>query len=226
MKLRGETKKSGATHLDNTYKQLLGIKQYARGVDDKLIWPLNYRRKRSPAVGRAYGESNKPCLQRIIREVRGYLCSDIYWDIDIVNAHWYLALNYTKKNSLQYKYINIYVACRSQIYLSLEQTGVSKNATKTLFIALINGGTSTKGIKKEVLFGNGSMTIGELIAGLANEVNDIYVHIQKTNPWLVSSTKVAFNKKTQTLAIFWQTLEFEIMSIIIGLCIEREIKYC
>ena len=43
---------------------------------------------------------------------------------------------------------------------------------------------------------------------------------------IIPSENVFFNKKTQTLAIFWQTLEFEIMSIIIGLCIEREIKYC
>lgn len=99
--------------------------------------------------GRVYPVKNKSlgCLRR---EVRHFIAGDLYYDIDIINAHFQIALGLCKKyNFKENKTIKYYVENRDEILKKyMDFYDKKKGDVKKLFISILNG-MNCKKLKKD-----------------------------------------------------------------------------
>tara|TARA_R110000744_G_scaffold80657_3_gene158391 strand:+ start:587 stop:3472 length:2886 start_codon:yes stop_codon:yes gene_type:complete len=81
-------------------------------------------------------------LGQMRRPIRHFLCKDLYWDIDIVNAHPTILLNLCEAWDMPCEYLRKYVTDRDSIIKKMiKQTGMNKGSCKKIFISIINGGS-------------------------------------------------------------------------------------
>lgn len=86
--------------------------------------------------GRYYG--NKGSLEQLEKEVRGTLCHEYYYDIDIVNCHFVLLSQFAKEwFDKDLPEVDKYIANRESF---LEQMGGSRDDAKTEVIRILYGG--------------------------------------------------------------------------------------
>lgn len=105
--------------------------------------------------GRMFSDGTS--LQGISRVIRHTISRDLYWDIDIVNAHPVILLKYCVDNKLNVPKLEKYVNNREEMLKTItclvDQDGiqVSRDEAKCILLAIINGGTRTWLFKKDAL---------------------------------------------------------------------------
>jgi hypothetical protein len=100
--------------------------------------------------GRLY--SLTPSLQGISRVVRHTIARDIYWDVDIKNAHPVLLSYYCDKNGIPCPLLKGYIQNRDIVLkMLMEECSISKDEAKRVFLSFINGGKSKIKLPKKIL---------------------------------------------------------------------------
>lgn len=103
------------------------------------VLEVKYKQSKNE-VGRHYAFKGRS-LQGMPREIRHTVARDYYHDIDIINCHPTLLLQYCKKNSIQCRALEDYVMNRDERLTELIRvTGLSKDDCKKGILALTNGG--------------------------------------------------------------------------------------
>ena len=90
--------------------------------------------------GRLYAKGGKATLQGMKREVRHAICKDLYWDIDMKNAHPYFLLQYCEKNKIPCIIIKKYVNHREKVLgRVMNHYNYSRDQAKALIISVMYG---------------------------------------------------------------------------------------
>ena len=137
---RKKSEQNGFKSYDiNTLKDILITYYNQKLISNKITY--EYSKKNN--FGRLF--SNEWSLQGLGREIRQTIARDIYYDIDMKNAHPVLLLDYCKKNGIKTKYLDYYInnrdKCLKEVNESLSEyilDGVED--AKQLFLMLLNGG--------------------------------------------------------------------------------------
>jgi len=87
-------------------------------------------------IGRLYPIDNLS-MSGMRFDVRNPLAEKYYWDIDMENAHYRIALNYCIANNLPHEYIQKYVENRDTM---LKSVSASRKKAKTEFLKVLYGG--------------------------------------------------------------------------------------
>ncbi len=89
-------------------------------------------------MGRLFAQSVS--LQNIPREFRGVIGAN-YHDIDMVNCHLSILLQYCKKNVIKSDALKYYVDNRNEVVeKNMTDYGLEKGDVKQLFLSVMNGG--------------------------------------------------------------------------------------
>lgn len=98
--------------------------------------------------GRLYPEGCES-LGQFRRELRHFMCKDLYWDIDIINAHPTILLNLCEGWEIPCEKLNFYIQKREKVIKQvIKVCGVNRDTAKACFIAVINGGKYTRTLKE------------------------------------------------------------------------------
>jgi hypothetical protein len=100
---------------------------------------INVYYKQNKKVGRHFAVGSLS-LQNIPREIRHTISNDLYYDIDIKNAHPEILYQYALKKNLKNKYIKYYIDNRQDIFN--EYTNIYKSSPdeiKQQFLCILNG---------------------------------------------------------------------------------------
>lgn len=126
-------------------------------------------------------------LQSLSKVIRHTIARDIYYDIDMKNAHPSILSQYCKKNEIDCPLLDEYVNNRDGVINSLTQTypDVSFNDMKKLLLTIINGGG-----KYEV------ENMNDWILKFYYEMKNVREQVCKKNPLLV---KRARNRKADNI---------------------------
>jgi hypothetical protein len=122
-----------------------------------VIYRLSSSKPGQLGYGRLFG--SKGSLEQIEKNIRGSLCMKYYWDVDIVNCHPVLLIQYAKQQyDVSLPYLESYVANRDDKLESLLKQGIEKDDGKMMVPRCLYGGKPTKecpkwirGIYDEVL---------------------------------------------------------------------------
>ena len=119
-------------------------------------------------------------LQGISRVIRQTISKDIYWDIDIVNAHPVILYKYCQTHKLQVPVLQRYIEKRDELLKDLmsyqftgDSKGMSRDEAKAIPLAIINGGLRNNWFSKG--------EAPDWILLLEREVKDIYNHFRGTD---------------------------------------------
>jgi phage/plasmid-associated DNA primase len=130
---------------DNVYRVVEDYKQAQTLIDDfyhskKNTTKVKYRYSSGVNYGRRFHCS--PSLQECPRPIRHAIAKDIYYDIDIKNAHPTFLLNYCRGKGWDHPVLEQYVDGDREAFLaSLCQEGsLSREDAKRLFLQVLNGG--------------------------------------------------------------------------------------
>jgi hypothetical protein len=108
----------------------------------KCKTPIVYRLKGKVGelgYGRYY--STIGSMEQMERDIRATLCSELYWDIDIINAHPCFAVQLSKKEfGREMPMLEYYVNNRKACIEKFKGYGLSESDAKQVVISLINGG--------------------------------------------------------------------------------------
>lgn len=98
--------------------------------------------------GRVYPESCQS-LGQMRRPIRHFLCKDLYWDIDIINAHPTILLNLCEAWDFPHIELKKYIENRKK-YIStmMKKQEMTRDSCKKLFISIINGGSIRASLKE------------------------------------------------------------------------------
>ena len=113
----------------------------SRGVPDAsgvARIPVSYQYAVGQKNGRLFAAENMS-QQRMYREVRQTIARDLYHDIDMVNAHPVILLQYCRKNNIPSPTLERYVADRDALLTEL--SSLSRDEAKRVVLAVLNGGT-------------------------------------------------------------------------------------
>lgn len=131
------------------------------------------------ATGITWGRmfSMKTSLQGISRVIRQTISKDIYWDIDISNAHPNILYQYCLNNKLKVPTLKKYIEKRDELLADLiglidGDKVVSRDEAKTIPLAIINGA------KRSNIFPEGECPAW--ISLLEYEVKEIFNHFKET----------------------------------------------
>ncbi len=98
--------------------------------------------------GRVYPKACES-LGQMRRTIRHFLCKDLYYDVDIVNAHPTILLNLCEAWDIPCENLRKYVEDRdSMIKIMKKKCGLDRDQAKQIFISLINGGSMRASLKK------------------------------------------------------------------------------
>ena len=121
--------------------------------DDEYYLETTYMSR--DQYGRVY-PSGCESLGQMRRPVRHFLCKDLYWDIDIINAHPVILLNLCEAYEYPCDELTHYVNKREEIITNImEETGMDRDNCKKIIISIMNGGSIRAGLKR----GGGKMVI-------------------------------------------------------------------
>jgi hypothetical protein len=116
---------------------LLAILERGRGREG-VLYRVEYQQQ-DCAYGRMYARGvSLQCLNKVILHT---IASDLYDDIDMVNAHPVIISQYMEKKGIDVPTLTAYVNEREQ-YLAdfVQKTGLSKGECKDTVLAILNGG--------------------------------------------------------------------------------------
>jgi len=156
-------------------------------VYDMLCEFFNSRKKSEKqkykyASGISWGRmfSDGVSLQGISRVIRQTIARQIYWDIDISNAHPVILHTYCVKNKIEVPTLTRYIQHRDELLADIiglidSETGkpLTRDDAKTIPLAIINGG------KRSHLFKQGCLP--DWVKLLEREIVDIYNFFVKTD---------------------------------------------
>ena len=199
--------------LDNDQILRNQLKCYYNNMKDHCI-PVKYHfSKNLQEKGRLYAE-NSLSLQNFKKEIRHALGKDFYHDIDMVNAHPMLIMQYCKDNDIECHYLNKYVANRESILKKIQDYhSITRNEAKKLMLRLCYLGQYI--IEKE---DQETKEISEfepkhklkLILNFKNEMIQIakkVTEIEKDTYELIKNDTTKKNKRSTILSITAQVLE-------------------
>ncbi len=84
-------------------------------------------------------------LQKLPRDARHTLCSNDYYDIDIVNSQPTILAQYFEKNAIKCPQLKVYLEYRSEVLKGvMELYELTKDEAKMIFISILNGGGKPK----------------------------------------------------------------------------------
>ena len=98
--------------------------------------------------GRVYPEG---CVSmgQMRRPIRHFLCKDLYWDIDIINAHPHILLNLCEAWEYPCDELEKYVKGRDlYIKTMMKKTKMTRDSCKQTFISIMNGGSIRASLKE------------------------------------------------------------------------------
>lgn len=149
------------------------------------------------------------------RPTRHTLCNDYLIDLDLVNCHYEIVLDYLKKLNLPYEHIEKY--CNNVAYYRQhisEYYNVSKDTAKQLFIRLIYGGSINGWLKDNNIQ---THTILDFVSNVADEIEELIDIVWEGNQHIYndivnSNNKYFYGKtlrqKQRTIMSFWcQSIE-------------------
>lgn len=156
-------------------------------VYDMLCEFFNSRKKSEKqkykyASGISWGRmfSDGTSLQGISRVIRQTISRQIYWDIDISNAHPVILHTYCVKNKIEVPTLTRYIQHRDELLSDIiglvdGETGkqLTRDDAKTIPLAIINGGKRSHLFKQECL--------PDWVKLLEREIIDIYNFFVKTD---------------------------------------------
>lgn len=104
-----------------------------------VTYKLSNKKAGKLGWGRYYG--CKGSLEQLEKEVRGTLCKDYYYDIDIKNCHFVLLTQFARsKYGIDLPEVDRYIAKREEF---LAEIGGNREDAKTEVIRILYGGTTT-----------------------------------------------------------------------------------
>lgn len=142
---------------------------------------VEYRFVSKQKEGRLY--SKVPSLQGISRVIRHTLARDIYWDVDMQNAHPIILEFYCKENNISCSSLEYYNNNRNECFKSLMDTfNISRDDAKRIPLTSINGGAIYENCPQWML-------------DFHTELFKIRESICKLNPQYVKRAKDNYNNK-------------------------------
>ena len=117
-------------------------------IGDKYYLRTQYIGARGENRGRVYPKYSQS-LGQMRRPVRHFLCKDLYYDLDIVNAHLSILLSVCISFGITCKYVKDYCKNRDKWLEKIQKkTQLSRSDSKKLIIALINGSDINNYLRK------------------------------------------------------------------------------
>jgi hypothetical protein len=144
--------------------------------------------------GRVHPKNKKISLGTLRRQIRHTLCRDDYFDIDMVNAQPTIYNDILKSAGINNECINTYVMNREEILKNImECFKCTREQSKNLIIAFINGGSLNKWIEKNEIaesFDKESDTF-KYVSKLQDEIRVSNSIIIASNPKAIAILKKA-----------------------------------
>lgn len=135
--------------------------------------------------------------QGIPRFIRGFLCRELYHDIDMKNAHPNILLQFMEKAKLPLnKSLKHYIEHREEVLASLlEHTDAfkSREEAKTLLLSIMNGGEVCNFKVKKIPF------VSEYYKDMRETIDAVYDFVCKTKEYKKYKSNKADNTKGSTL---------------------------
>lgn len=208
---------------DETRKQL---KAYFSKKDELSI-PVNYNYSKNLIdKGRLYAQ-NSLSLQNLKKEIRHELARDIYRDIDMVNAHPTLILQFCKKNKIECAQLEEYVKNREKILKKITDFyEITREQAKKLMLRLCYLGKIAIETDDEVEDFEPEKKMKILLA-FQQEMKDIASAVCKIESAifkLVEKDKTKTHKKSATLSIVAQILENNCLMAMKDFFIKNKVK--
>ena len=144
-KKRGELDATQASLLDSLYKKV--SKRKTAVCESEISYALSKSKVGELGYGRYYGQ--KGSLEQLEKDVRGSLCSEYYYDVDVVNCHPTIIPQMAKKwFGQEMPYLNKYVDNRQAYFDNMkEKMNFSDDETKELVLRILYGGAIKSSIK-------------------------------------------------------------------------------
>jgi len=96
----------------------------------------------TPNFGRMFANRSLS-LQNITRAVRHTIAGDLYWDIDVENAHPTILEFICKQRNIQTAALSLYNSRRDEVLNKMmTDSGLNRGDMKKLFLSIMNGGTA------------------------------------------------------------------------------------
>lgn len=185
-------------------------------------------------LGRLYAEHSLS-LQNFKKEIRHTLASDTYIDIDMVNAHPVILMQYCKKENIECKILEDYVVNREQWLKDVMKFhDISRDKAKKLVLKLCYLGNYTcddsediRKYKKLVLFSEEMKRVSKYVYKLNKEVSELVKEDDsKTNKYssvLSLTAQIIENKCLMMMKNFLETNGFIVGVLCFdGLMIEKK----
>ena len=130
----GHDFKKDADKWKNQHKQLT---TYLNASKDGVI-DVTYHQT-TPAFGRMFANRSQS-LQNITRAVRHTIAGDLYYDIDVENAHPNILAHICKEKGIALRCLTLYNNNREAVFAEvMKGTGLSRDNVKQLFLSIMNG---------------------------------------------------------------------------------------
>ena len=162
------------------------------------------------------------------RPVRHFVCEDIYYDIDMINAHYFIATGLCEMWDIKCESSKAYCNHRDKMIIQcMSNFSMKKDEAKKMFIALLNGGGWRYHVKNRNSINENSALV-QYLDGLKVETSEICnKFIKKAPPGLYDElTKhktLKRDKKRTFIAKFLQIYEEKVLKVFFGLLQEKSL---
>lgn len=150
---------------------------------NKVIYRLNITCLNNK-LGRFYPSDKTSSIGRIWNEIRSALCSKKYWDLDMVNCHYYICKWYAKKNGIDCDFIEQYINEREKILSIISD---DREYSKKVMLKILYGGN------------------------INNDLNDIYNDWEQND--FIEYINIDYKTKNKDAKIFINNIQSEINEI-------------
>lgn len=184
---------------ESAKKDVARMKPHVRGASRLVELPVIYTRSKGAnafKVGRIY-EKSKVGLQAMYRDVRAFLASGLYHDVDIVNAHMSMVAQLCEHWGMkpnQYENILRYVENRDEVLAALSS---NRDAAKTEICRIMYGGIADE-FDLEL---SGTALDIKMLHDMSDELNHVRAIAYTKFPQLQKYDKVKTSRK-QPVSLF------------------------
>ena len=184
-------------------KQLKKYMSKYNKSDKKFLVPVLNTRTKGLNYGRVVPQNNLG-LSHIRREIRHTITTikeknKYYYDIDVVNCHYYLLSQICSQNGLKTDAIDKYIKDREKLLKNLmEEAKIDRAKAKQLFIAIIYGASFNKWKKDNEIELNEKSKINKFIEELKLNIETVRKTIIEKNPKIgyeVEKNKILKNER-------------------------------
>jgi len=208
-------------YLEKLQKMLHYDKKYNKWYLKNVI----YQGARKSEYGRVYPVQNLS-LGVMRRPIRHFLCEDIYYDVDIINAHLELARIKCREFDLDHECIEYYCEHRDEVLQEImTSTGQNRDFAKKCFIMMLNGGDWKRHFMRSKVK---CSLVTDFIVKFHKEVKGIQKFlIEKYRntlyKTLTDDTKTEKERLRSFMARYFQMIEVEILKWVLRMVSEEEI---